>query len=368
MTSVHAFFKKLFRGRGDSEARCFREDQACEGAFDHIDRGICRVPLEQIVGSVGRYHDFDSQFKLKGHVPPDRLISVKRAMRQGKALPPVKLYKIKDEYYVLDGNHRIAAAKEFGYSDIRAKIVEFIPSINTLENILYREKSAFMEKTGLNHPIELTEVGQYPHLMEQVEIHHAYLETAERQDITFPDAAEDWCRTIYLPLVEIIHKGHLLPSFKGRTVDDLYAYISFHQWEKGRMRKYGIGIDKLIPNSMETFRKKVANMKKEEYPEMLRGITAFIMITSEAKREAKTVDRIFALPEVKEVHAVHGSIDILVKAELTRDLLTSDAEVIGQFVQEKIRQIPGVLATQTLIPGQSRIKAQDTGAAVHHDD
>jgi DNA-binding Lrp family transcriptional regulator len=309
------------------------------------------------VGSVGRYHDFDSQFKLKDHIPPDRLINVKRAMRQGKALPPVKLYKIKDDYYVLDGNHRIAAAKEFGRTEIQAKIVEFIPSINTLENILYREKSAFMEKTGLQHPIELTEVGQYPHLMEQIKTHKVYLETAQRRGISLPEAADDWYRTIYLPLVDIIRKGHhLLPFFKDRTVDDLYAYISFHQWEKGRTRKYGIGIDKLIPNSMETFREKVTNMRKEDYPEMLRGITTFVMITAEAKREAKIVDRLFALPEVMEVHSVHGSIDILVKAELTRDLLTSDAEVIGHFVQEKIRQIPGVLATQTLIPGQSRIK------------
>ena len=357
MISMSAFLKKLLRGNRDSEAKCFRDDQACEGAFDHIDRGICTVPLDQIVGSVGRYHDFDGQFKLKNHVPPDRLISVKRAMRQGKALPPVKLYKIKDEYYVLDGNHRIAAAKEFGYQDIQAKIVEFIPSINTLENILYREKSVFVEETGLTHPIDLTEVGQYPHLMEQIETHLAYLETAENPDIGMPAAAEDWYRTIYLPLVEIIRKGRLLPSFKERTIDDLYAYISFHQWEKGRTRKYGIGIDKLIPNSMETFRKKVANMKKEEYPEMLRGITAFVLLTSEAKREAKVVDRIFAFPEVREVHSVHGSIDILVKVELTRDLLTSDAEVLGAFVQEKIRQIPGVLATQTLIPSHSKIKA-----------
>jgi DNA-binding Lrp family transcriptional regulator len=297
-------------------------------------------------------------------VPPDRLISVKRAMRQGKALPPVKLYKIKEEYYVLDGNHRIAAAKEFGYGDIQAKIVEFIPSINTLDNILYREKSVFMEKTGLKHPIELTEVGQYPLLMEQIETHKIYMETAERSGITLSETAEDWYRTIYLPLIEIIRKGNLLPFFEGRTVDDLYAYISLHQWEKGRSRKYGIGIDKLIPNSMEAFRKKMANMKREDYPEMLRGITAFIMITSEAKREVKIVDRIFALPEVKEVHSVHGNVDILVKAELTRDLLTSDAEVIGQFVQEKIRQIPGVLSTQTLIPGQSRIK--EPGGSSEH--
>jgi uncharacterized ParB-like nuclease family protein len=192
MSSLAGLIKKWWGGKATSEAKCFREDQACEGAFDHIDRGTCSVPLEQIVGSVGRYHDFDSQFKIKDHVPPDRLISVKRAMREGKSLPPVKLYKIKDEYYVLDGNHRIAAAKEFGRSDIMAKIVEFIPSSNTLENIIYREKSEFMEQTGLAHPIDISEVGQFPYLLEQVETHRAFLAGREKPGATLKQAAEDW--------------------------------------------------------------------------------------------------------------------------------------------------------------------------------
>jgi uncharacterized ParB-like nuclease family protein/DNA-binding Lrp family transcriptional regulator len=348
--------KNLWQRKSGSEVRCFSEDQASECAFDHVEQGICDVPLDRIIGSVGRYQDFDSQFKLKSHMPPDRLIRVKQAMRHAKPLPPVKLYRIKDEYYVLDGNHRIAAAKEFGHTDIRAKIVEFIPSSNTLENIIYREKRAFLEKSGLNHPIELTEVGQYAHLMEQIEKHTAFLDATEKPRVTLKEAADDWYRTIYLPLTGIIRKGRLLASFRGRRVDDLYAYISFHQWDEARTRKYGIGIDTLIPRDMEAFREKMAKMKKEDYPEMLRGITAFIMISVEGKRDMKIVDKLFVLPEVQEVHAVHGSIDILVKIALTRDLLTSDAEVIGQFVQNKIRQIPGVLSTQTLIPGQSKIK------------
>ena len=358
MSSLADRIKKLWRGNRYSEAKCFRENQECEGAFDHIDRGICSVPLEQIVGSVGRYHDFDSQFKLKGHVPPDRLVSVKQAMREGKSLPPVKLYKIKDEYYVLDGNHRIAAAKEFGRSEIMAKIVEFIPSSNTLENIIYREKSEFGEQTGMTHPIDISEVGQFPYLLEQVEAHRAFLAGGEKPGASLKEAAEDWYQTIYQPLTGIIQKGNLLASFPGRTLDDLYAYISFHQWEKGRSRHYGIGIDKLIPRDMEAFREKMATMNKEEYPEMLRSITAFITLNVEAKRELKIVDKLFALPEVREVHSIHGSVDILVKITLTRDLLSSDAEVIGQFVHSKVRQIDGIISTQTLIPGKSKVKPQ----------
>lgn len=356
MSRLTELIKTLWRGSRDSEAKNFRENQACEGAFDHIDRGICTVPLEQIVGSVGRYHDFDSQFKLKDHVPPDRYISIKQAMREGKSLPPVKLYKIKDEYYVLDGNHRIAAAKEFGRCDIQAKIVEFIPSSNTLENIIYREKSQFMEQTGLTRSLDISEVGQFPYLLEQVESHRAYLARGEMPGATLAQAAEDWYHTIYQPMAGIISKGNLLASFPGRTPDDLYAYISYHQWEKGRARHYGIGVDKLIPKDMEAFRDKMANMKTDEYPEMLRNITAFIMMNVEAKHELKIIDKLFALPEVLEVHSIHGSIDILVKINLTRDLLSSDAEVIGHFVHESVRQIPGILSTQTLIPGTSKIK------------
>jgi hypothetical protein len=41
-------------------------------------------------------------------------------------------------------------------------------------------------------------------------------------------------------------------------------------------------------------------------------------------------------------------------------LLASDAETIGQFVHTQVRQVPGVVSTQTLIPGISKIKKQST--------
>ena len=76
----------------------------------------------------------------------------------------------------------------------------------------------------------------------------------------------------------------------------------------------------------------------------------------QTKKEFKVVDKIYELEEVQEVHSVHGDVDILIKIFLSRDLLSSDAEVISQFVHEKIRQLPGVISTNTLIPGYSKIK------------
>lgn len=345
------------KGRRQSKAvKCFSADQEQEAAFDAVDRGCCSVPVSQIVGSVGRYHDFDSQFRIKRHLPSERLQHIKAAFKAGKALPPVKLYQIKDEYYVLDGNHRVSAAKELEHDTIRADILEFVPSKNTLENILYRERSQFKDTTGLTDPIELTEVGQYIHLQEQVSQHHQHLKQTADENVSFQQAAQDWYQTIFKPMAKIITNGGLLTRFPERTLADLYTYISFHQWEIGRQRKYGIGIDKLITRDMEAFRKKMETIPENEYPEMLRGITAFVLMKVKAKSEHRIMDKMFALREVREVHAVHGDIDVIAKIILTRDLLSSDAEIIAQFVHENIRTISGVISTQTIIPGRSKVK------------
>ena len=100
----------------------------------------------------------------------------------------------------------------------------------------------------------------------------------------------------------------------------------------------------------------MADLKDAEYPEMKRGITVFILMNVQAKREFKLIEKLYELEQVKEIHSVHGDVDLLVKVVLTRDLLSSDAEIISQFVHEKVRQLPGVISTNTLIPGLSRIK------------
>lgn len=165
-------------GRGTAKpalAKSFREDQRNEGAFQHIDRGIKTVALDLIVGSVGRYHDFDRHFRPTHDVTSERLERILAEMRIGRPIQPVRLYKIKDEYYVLDGNHRVAAAKKLAHAEIEADIIEFLPSKNTLENILYLEKMRFEEQTGLTQSIQLTEVGRYHHLLNQISRHMEYL-------------------------------------------------------------------------------------------------------------------------------------------------------------------------------------------------
>lgn len=338
-----------------SSTKRFTEDQQREAAYDSRLRGIRTVPLDRIVGSVGRYNDFDDHFRPKPHVPSERLTGIVEAMKNGRPLPPVKLYQIKDDYYVLDGNHRIAAANQLGHDEILADIIEFIPSKDTLQNMRYRERAEFLDLTGLPGDIQLTELGQYESLLEQIRAHQNFL-SRQQPEITLAEAARDWYRTIYRPLCRIIAKTDLLDSFPKRTPTDLYAYISFHQWKSGRARRYGTEIDRLMARDMEEFRTKMNARKDCSYPEMRREITAFILMNVQAKKEFRLVDRLFELEEVREIHSVHGDVDILVKIVLSRDLLSSDAENISQFVHDKVRQLSGVLSTKTLIPGYSRAK------------
>lgn len=345
------------RSANGDQIKSFRIDQAAEKARDTRVLGFRTVPLKRIVGSVGRYQDFDSRFRLKKNIPLQRLQNVKDAIRSGKPLPPVKLYKIRDEFYVLDGNHRVAAANEFNWDSIEAHIVEYLPSKETLHNILHREKSDFEWQTGLFDKIDLTEVGQYAYLFDQIQEHQASLGELAGKPVTLKPAAKDWYQTIYLPFAAIIEHSRLSEAFPQRTLSDLYAYISGHQWKKNRERKYGVGIDALIPKSMEKFRAKMAERSNPDPPEMTRLTTAFLLITVNARREKRVMEKLYAFREVQESHYVPGDFDIIAKILVERDILSSDSEVVGE-VLERVRLIPGVTKTQTIIPISSRYKKE----------
>jgi len=89
MLTLKNIFKKLkgnnLSGQID-RAKCFGEDLNYNGPFEYIDLGVGKVLLNQIVGSVGKCSAFNIEFIPRSHVPPDRLINIKQAIRNGKSL------------------------------------------------------------------------------------------------------------------------------------------------------------------------------------------------------------------------------------------------------------------------------------------
>src|SRR5262245_17683737 len=119
---------RLFRRHG--AVRSYEHDVAARGGVvGMVDRGYKEVPVEKIVGSVSRWQNLRSDFFYKSGQVTARFRRVGEAMRQGRALPPLELYKVKpkDEpsrYYVVDGHHRVAMARQAGQGDMEAHVVE----------------------------------------------------------------------------------------------------------------------------------------------------------------------------------------------------------------------------------------------------
>lgn len=78
--------------------------------------------MDKVVGSVGRFKDFDGQFLPVRRSMGERWKRVDKAFHLGVELPPVMLYKLAERYYVLDGNHRISVARFQGVRWIEAEV------------------------------------------------------------------------------------------------------------------------------------------------------------------------------------------------------------------------------------------------------
>lgn len=92
--------------------------------------GIQTVELANIKGSVGRCGDFDLAFMPVCSCRGERWKRVDRALREGKQLPPVKLYKLGGRYFVEDGNHRVSVSHYRGFPLIEAEVTELIGEEN----------------------------------------------------------------------------------------------------------------------------------------------------------------------------------------------------------------------------------------------
>jgi hypothetical protein len=84
--------------------------------------GITAIPIERIVGSVDRATDFGRDFKPRKGLSRRRLASLRAAFPDG-VLPPIEVYEAGGAYFVSDGHHRVALAREQGAEFIDASVI-----------------------------------------------------------------------------------------------------------------------------------------------------------------------------------------------------------------------------------------------------
>lgn len=203
--------------------------------------GMTTVPVDRIVGSVNRYRDFDRAFLPTQSRTAGRWRRIGEAYYSDINLPPVKLYKVGEVYFVVDGNHRISVARELGREFIDAEVQECRTRIPLTSDMdpddieVIGEKTDFLAATQLDESrpganIELTIPGGYHLLLEHIE-YHRYLQSQEwKREFTTSEAAGQWYDQVYQPAVQVIRNSRVLSEFPHRTEGDLYIWIIEHQY------------------------------------------------------------------------------------------------------------------------------------------
>jgi hypothetical protein len=197
------------------------------------------IPLDKIVGSVGRYKDFTSSFMPRGGIKADRWARVDLAMSSPEGVPPIEAYQIGDVYFVADGNHRVSVARASGYDEIEAYVtcLPGDPGLepgDTLDQVIIKAECAnFLAQTRLasecdDLDIYFTRPGGYPRLLEHIYVHRYFMDEKRppEQHATFPEAARDWYDNVYTPIIAAIRQHRLLRHFPTRTASDLYVWVS----------------------------------------------------------------------------------------------------------------------------------------------
>lgn len=167
--------------------------------------GVKEVPIGKIIGTVEKAQDFDKDFNPLREESKGRWSSVYIKYLESGSLPPVILYKFREEYYVYDGNHRISVAKNLNFHSIEAEVYEFFSQNNEEIDKLSRERFSFEKESSLSN-IECSRVENYKELREEVrKFLNLYFLGEENLE-----KAIVWYQRVFTPIVNI-----LISNFKN---------------------------------------------------------------------------------------------------------------------------------------------------------
>ncbi len=233
----------LARLRGQSaDLLSFEEVRRKLRAVDGQARGLQEIPLDAIVGSVGRYTDFTRNFLPRAHVDEQRWTRVNLKASGMRGLPPIEVYKVGGAYFVKDGNHRVSVARRHGAKHIQAYVTEvetkvpISPEDEPDDIIIKGEYVRFLERMPIDKvrpqaDLLVTEPGKYELLEEYIRVHRYFLGLEKKREISIEQALASWYDNVYMPVVKVIRRRGMLRDFPGRTETDLYLWLVEHQEE-----------------------------------------------------------------------------------------------------------------------------------------
>lgn len=229
--------------------------------------GMKVIPIDKIIGSEGRYKDFDNNFFPKSSHLRHRWEHVDEAAIKSITLPPIKVYEIDGLYFVRDGNHRVSVAKARGTEFIDAEVVTLQSEIklkkpnnmnDIVKQIINYEKRLFYAETSFGDItdfwcLDFSRAGRYDVIYNHILTHKYFLNQQQEDEVSMEDAILSWFTKVYIPIISTIQKKKILKKFPKRTYSDLYVWI-VRYWDD---LKHKFGNNEIpIDMAVEDFTKK----------------------------------------------------------------------------------------------------------------
>ena len=203
-----------------------------------VDRGTMDVPLDRIIGSVGREREFNRAFLPREEALRSRWEEVHDLAESSRGFPAVELYYVNDIYFVVDGHHRVSVARSVKAPSIEARVKEFVTLVpltrdTTLEDVILRSGLAdFLQTTGLEQSdrdeFRVTIPNGYERLAEHISVHRYYRGVDLQHPVSWDEAVESWRTSVFHPMIDTIRKSGIMADFPGYTEADLYLFTMDH--------------------------------------------------------------------------------------------------------------------------------------------
>lgn len=205
------------------------------GVFEETYEGIRPIPLDRVVGTAGRSRDFDRDFLPRDERTRERWRRVEQTFPRGD-FPPIVAYEVDGRYFVVDGHHRVAVAKQRGVEYVDGEVTRLRTRRPLPEGadvgalILAEQERRFLEESGLDERdppvyIPMSSPVGYPELLELVKVHAFHLSTDRGEVVPIDEAGVDWYERVYLPAAAAIRETGLRDAVPGALEGDLFLWV-----------------------------------------------------------------------------------------------------------------------------------------------
>ncbi len=203
-----------------------------------VDRGLREIPLDRIVGTLGRGREFSRAFLPRTDASRERWTRIERLATGPEGFPPIDVYQVGEVYFVADGHHRVSVARRLEAPTIEAHVRELRSAVaiapdDDVEDVLLKSARAdFLAATRLEpegpDDYRLTDVAGYERLLEHIAVHRYYRGHDLEREFTRDEAVASWRDLVYRPVICVIRQSGIMEYFPGRTEADLYLFAMDH--------------------------------------------------------------------------------------------------------------------------------------------